>query len=615
MPHLSFILKQLVDCSDIYTLRIPPKLTCDDMHKIEAAGGKSDGTDVSITNRDSSKHVLEYYSRYDTECPLMVRYPKNSYVECEGSAYHIPLNKIRADHSHTHPGYCQLLYFNGQDDMRRGGHTNFKEPSALAHRAFEGYRCSIWPFCAAEWITRKTKTDWPPAEIKKKIKAEGCLVIWRPHPKSKEPQFEWQFLFANAEKVLFRDMLSRHQRYIFDVFKISVDYQSKHLNIKLHTVHVKSVFFYACEEIQDSKFEESPGGCFLFVIGLLLECLRKRNIPNYFTHENNMIDHMEEDDVKKLIDVVETLRIFPLQSLTFLIGSKGYKKSWLTDVVSMDVCAFQSDVNMNRLIHQLFFPTIIRYARKLADGEQFKQAYQKVEKARLLLVMAFSDKDGNRPDIPTLDYLLRETLESANEYTKGMMAQTVEEMSDMKLYTTDTALKKIKDYTGGVDVAGYGNRKMPIEFLGNPLLESAYLHDLGAEQYNRFHQDENASSMYQAAIDHLENELLESSDKRDREDDGPNVYSNYKGYEGMLILYYNSLIMAYRNMGNIHRMRTRLPKLEMLCKKHCFTKMAGIVMELWVEFGDSVRGVQFYTTISDSGKYLQWVSEENRPSH
>ena len=549
MPHMSFLLKQLLDRSDIYTLQITREMKCIDGNMIEIAGGKSDGTDVSVMNNEKSKHFAEYYSRQNTECPLVVMYPKQSYVECEGSMFQMTQPKIRVEVNPliTHPGYCQIKYFNGQVDMSRAGHKlSCPINSAVAHRGFEGFRCFIWPSCAAEWIRRKTKTKWPSTELKKKIEAEGCFVIWRPHPKSKYPEFEWQFLFSNAEKVLFRDGLSKHQRYLYDVLKIAIDYQTKTLDVKLHTVHAKSVFFYACESIQESMFEDSAGGCFLYMIGSLLESLRKRNLPNYFVRENNMIDHLEEEDLTKLADAIETLRVYPLQSITFLMVAKGYNRAWLVDIVSEDSTSFKSNADMNRLIRQLFFPTMIRHARKLANRESFKDAYDKVSKARQLLVMASDGKDGNSPEVPNLDQLLRDTLEPANEYTKGMMAQLIEEMTDMKLYTADTALKNIKDYTGGEDVAGYGNRKMPIELLGNPLLESIFLNDLGADQQNQFHNDENASKMYEAAIDHLENEIDNIDNNRDENNSLPtDIRRKCKAYKDMLALFYNNLIKAY----------------------------------------------------------------------
>ena len=596
---------QLVEGPDMYRMRIPAKMTCDEGSIIETAGGKSDGTDVAIKNRDQSKHVIEYYNRYDAECPVRVIYPNLQYVGCENTDGQKPLHKIRAeiDHSRIHPGYCQLRYFNGQIDVRHYGHAVISDTGTVVNRAFEGFRCSVWPSCASEWMTRTTKTKWPTPETKQKVEAEGCLVIWRPHPHSKDPLHEWQFLFSNAEKVLFQNELSKHQTFLYFVFKIAVDYQSKYLDVKLHTVHVKSIFFSACESIEPRMFEESVGGCFLYLIGSLLECLKEHNLPNYFVRENNMIDHFEEDDVKKLIGVIEAVRLFPLQTLTFLMGSKGYKRSWLVDVIAKDFCFFKTNADVNRVICQLVFPTMIRYARKLARQEYFRDAYNKVEKSRLLLIMAPPGKDGNHPEIPNLDHLLRETLETTDEYTKSMMAQTVDQMTDMKLYTTETAFKKIKDYTGGNDIAGYGNRKMPIEFLGYPLFESTHLNNLGMEQYNRFHNYENASKLLEAAIDHLVSSMNEPESKGGQDDTLSNSVGRieqYQGYDDLLKLFYSNLALSYGKLGEKERMRVRMPKLETLCSHHGFKNMVAFVMERWDELGESERGVQFYTTFCDT---------------
>ena len=605
MPHLSFLMGQLVEASDMYIMRIPSKMTCGEMHSIETAGSKSDGTDVSIKNRDQSKHVIEYWSRYDAECPIMVMYPKSQFVEYESRVGQKPLGKIRAeiDHSRIHPGYCHLRHFNGQNDILHTGSDVISDTGIAINRAFLGYRCLVWPSCASEWAIRDTKTKWPTAETKRKIEAEGCMVVWRPHAKSKNPIYEWQFLFSNAEKMLFQDELSQHQKYVYDIFKILVDYQSKHLGVKLHTVHIKSIFFTACEAISQLMFDLSPGGCFLYMTGSLLECLQEHNIPNYFVRENNMIDHLEEDDVKKLIGVIEALRLFPLQSLTFLMGSKGYRRSWLVDVISKDFGSFQTNADLNREMCQLFFPTMIRYARKLSRQEHFREAYNKVEKSRLLLIMAPPGKDGNHPVVPNLGHLLRESLETEDEYTKSMMAQIVDQLADIKLYTKDTALKKIKDYTGGVDIGGYGNLNMPTESLGYPFLESNYLNKLGVEQHNRYHNDENASKLYEAAIDHLEAAMEEEDSKGSQENSLPKAVGlkiQHQANEEMLKLFYTNLSAACRDMGKKEKLRARMAKLEELCSNHGYRNLVALIMEMWEDLGESERGIEFYATVCDA---------------
>jgi hypothetical protein len=47
------------------------------------------------------------------------------------------------------------------------------------------------------------------------------------------------------------------------------------------------------------------------MIDLLLKWFRKRNLPNYFIKDNNMIDHWRWGDGNEICDKIETLRLFP----------------------------------------------------------------------------------------------------------------------------------------------------------------------------------------------------------------------------------------------------------------------------------------------------------------
>ena len=142
---------------------------------------------------------------------------------------------------------------------------------------------------------------------------------------------------------------------------------------------------------------------------------------------------------------------------------------------------------------------------------------------------------------------------------------------------------------------------MPIELLGNPLLESIFLNDLGAEQQNQFRNDENASKMYEAAIDHLENEIDNLDNNRDENNSlSTDIRRKCKAYEDVLALFYNNLIEAYRNLGKIEKMRARMPKLEMLCREYGLGKLATLVIEVLDALGESERGVEFCAAVCDS---------------
>ncbi|KAK3103939.1 hypothetical protein FSP39_023047 [Pinctada imbricata] len=335
MPMFSILQMDLVLLSEVTLLQVPSRITSrNDGHRVETAGGRSDGTEIFYRQKDPSLDRAECYRRTESECPHMIMVCDHRQVifdtklpDQENFAY--------VETTNCHPGYCRLLYqYKGQRLFLHGWNVvpQLDPNSTVAKRSASGYRCQKWPPTAKEWLTRKTITNWPKMSLKNAISEAGCLVIQRSHPASPVPEIEWLFLFNNAEKKLMAN-LQWHKRSYY-TFKIAVDFFTKNLKVRLHTVHLKSIFFFACEEIQERDFREFPGYCFLFMIQRLLNHLNNGYLPNYFIKENNMIDHFADQEICRIKEMVELIRVFPLQCLSFLLEEHGHFRSWIIDLLN-----------------------------------------------------------------------------------------------------------------------------------------------------------------------------------------------------------------------------------------------------------------------------------------
>ena len=67
-------------------------------------------------------------------------------------------------------------------------------------------RCSIWPSCASEFLTRPRIHGWPPHSLIERVQQAGCHVVGVGHPHSNEKHIEWRWSFSVAEKELVHAM-------------------------------------------------------------------------------------------------------------------------------------------------------------------------------------------------------------------------------------------------------------------------------------------------------------------------------------------------------------------------------------------------------------------------
>lgn len=312
----------------------------------------------------------------------------------------------------THPGYARLLArYPSQWGMPSSGagaltcylpnyHENFKKGYNMSKEE-KDYSASqnpasvvsffnevsmaivapFWPVEAEEWKTRQRKANWPPQKIIDNIVSGGYHFECIPHPKSKNPDIEFRVSFGVAEKLLAQEALSREQRYIFLVFKALCSQEFTEDDL-ITSAHLKSIFFYACEQLPCDIWVSRPGSCIFYLLEALFVCIQKGNVPDYFLPANNLIDHFGEAQHKQIQQKIMMLRNEPLSRL-LRIGQKNhiYNAPHILSDVNNDINAFHEHHSARRSVLEALVPISIDIAKSDIQSGAYKKALEQLQEA------------------------------------------------------------------------------------------------------------------------------------------------------------------------------------------------------------------------------------------
>ncbi|KAL4232746.1 hypothetical protein ACF0H5_007434 [Mactra antiquata] len=210
---------------------------------------------------------------------------------------------------------------------------NLKKPNAGSSRDLvTALKCTPWPREAKTWKERALKSEWLPNDLIQSIIDDGCHVVAVPSKNSLKPEIEWRMSFSASEGRIAREAVTDYQRQCYIYLKI-LRYQVMKPVSVLSSYVFKSVFLHSCEKLPIENWELHPGNCILYMLDVILHCLRKKHVPTYFLPENNLIDFMNDEELKAAIDVVETIRRDPfIPALEFtdtrIIGYQSINASY-----------------------------------------------------------------------------------------------------------------------------------------------------------------------------------------------------------------------------------------------------------------------------------------------
>ncbi|XP_062620268.1 uncharacterized protein LOC134281845 [Saccostrea cucullata] len=288
----------------------------------EVMGSCADQTDVTLRDISAANTMLMHHDQKKVKQPVLIAMDLDVDVQhfnhiCDRfkrkTVYYADINE-------THPGYCRLRknltdnssYF--EVEVREFTSNNFP------YYCYKGFLCHTLPPNFRDW----TYASWPPKAVKMCVSLMKCALLPKCHPTSGESQFEWKYNFSMAESCLIKQGLTPFQSHALYVLWIILENMTMHLQKPIKRKHLKAVFFNACEKLPQHAWETNIGGCFLFVISLLLACLKKRFLPHYFIPSNNIIDCYSSEEIDTLCVYVEAIRLFPIFTIQSVTELHGY---------------------------------------------------------------------------------------------------------------------------------------------------------------------------------------------------------------------------------------------------------------------------------------------------
>ncbi|XP_077998231.1 uncharacterized protein LOC144451302 [Glandiceps talaboti] len=177
--------------------------------------------------------------------------------------------------------------------------------------------CHLWPSIAQPWITRERK--WPSKDLVQSIVRSGCHVVPKSYPgEGGDDNLQWRLSFSLAERTLAHSF-TEHQRIFYLVMKKIWRTYLKEPKV-LSSYHMKTTMFWVSEKTGKEGWEQNQYGYrYIDYFNQLIKFLANGDVPNFFTPENNMISHIPQIDIIKILEKVRDVRQKPLVYLTDLV--------------------------------------------------------------------------------------------------------------------------------------------------------------------------------------------------------------------------------------------------------------------------------------------------------
>ena len=253
--------------------------------------------------------------------------------------------------------------------------------------------CSEWPPLAANWIQRQRKSKWIGDELIDSLIMDGCHIVPAAHRLSSAPYEEWRISFAATEGRIAREIISNHQRQVYVFLKILYNHTLKQSQI-ITSYHLKTIFLYACELQPASRWEDNKGACFFYMLDMLIECVQKKRLPNFFIPENNLIDYLKDEELDSVLLLLESLRADPITPILDFTDDRvvGFSTLFhstfreLLEPVLLDIQEYPKHKNVERSVLEAFSLTLFTNMTNLMFERQYREAAYFAKDLHSLLV-------------------------------------------------------------------------------------------------------------------------------------------------------------------------------------------------------------------------------------
>ncbi|XP_021360774.1 uncharacterized protein LOC110455144 isoform X3 [Mizuhopecten yessoensis] len=617
LPHLSFLLRQIVKPSFLY-MDIPKNVTTfsDPDIKPYPVGSIAEGLCVHFVDYSDPQHPR----MPATDTPTVIGVCSRSCVRSESELKINDMDLI-ADTALTHPGYLHLVPDN--ERLYPNMVTYIEKKPFLAHmtlatpekgsvyelmlrKTFTGYRCASWPDCAMEWLSRSRPSRWPGNEIFQKVMNTECLVMSRGHPNCLWPNIEYQFVFPQAEHILAKEALSDDQLHCFNAFKTLVDFSLRNYAVKLGTTHLKSVMYSACETIPLSCWGNNSGGCLVFLLESLLQKLQTRNIPNYFISQNNMVGHFSEGTLQVLVERVAIIRTFPVMVLYHIMEHHELGLSCLASMVLDDMPRFCRHRQFNRTVREAFVPAVLYLAKLYIYDRKIEAGYVTAQDAYSELLMQVPEEDALEND------QTEDTTDCRSQMQKIMHDMIKKEPKDFQHFLAHhldlglgtslihdlykgTDMKTISHLIGKEASGTLAFKPIPPGIYGDIHKELSYLDKLAYEFFNQNKMDLAVSVLrggIQKGKSERQSSVIDVSDITDshvKKDIARQTYSMMTTYNSLLAEMYSHLFVCYSKMNSVALFQENIEEYEELCDMIGSPDYYEDVANIWNTLGNVER--------------------------
>ncbi|CAC5363815.1 unnamed protein product [Mytilus coruscus] len=199
---------------------------------------------------------------------------------------------------------------------------------------------TTWPAEAAEWVTRRRSSDWPPEELFDRIINAGYFLAAVGSKESQDSKLQWRVSFNKAEQLIIESLNETQIHCIFLLKFLKNIYISDIAGKNITSYTMKTVMFWCLEEKSDA-FWQSPNlvCCFCFCVSKLKYFLEKGFLPNYFIRKRNQFVASEfpSDIQTKTRQCLQRFLEDPKTSINLLLPH--YRNVANTPISLMNICS------------------------------------------------------------------------------------------------------------------------------------------------------------------------------------------------------------------------------------------------------------------------------------
>lgn len=218
--------------------------------------------------------------------------------------------------------------------------------------------CPVWPSIAKDWTSRARIEGWPSKALVEQIVQEGCFVTV---PAGNVCS---SYIFYNAEKRLFQEGLSSHQKYCFILLKL-LCFQTLEFEDRFNPLVIKHLFYHACGRVPSEYWQASPGACIMYMLAELHQCFVEGRLQHYFISSQNIIEDISRNKQSEIAGRLVLLRSQPILFLRKINEKLGYcsRGKRILDCVANDIMEFKASKNVKDSTIKVFVPCIVGLAK------------------------------------------------------------------------------------------------------------------------------------------------------------------------------------------------------------------------------------------------------------